>query len=158
MIPSSTSRKRFLAGTSGVAYAILYGFWTLLLTGGGHVNFIWFLLFFFVEFCGLYFPLMAVLAVDLRKSGFLQKTIFGSLIGFNLVVSVVMIADWVTAEGTDRPSDFERTVNANSYGEVVMFGLIHFLPTLVFSVFLLRAIKNREPGENGDRLTEIQLS
>ncbi len=55
MISGSKSRKRLIAGTVGVAYAVLYGFWTLLLTGGGHVNFIWFFLFFSVEFCGLYF-------------------------------------------------------------------------------------------------------
>lgn len=153
MIAGSKSRKRFIAGAVGVVYALLYGFWTLLLTGGGHVNFIWFLLFFFVEFCGLYFPLMAVLAVNLR--GMFLKTIYGGLIGFNLIVSVVMIADWVTEEGTDRLSDFERTVNANGHGAVVLFALIHFLPTLVFSVLLLRAIKK---GEAEEGLTEIRLS
>jgi hypothetical protein len=151
MIPGSKLRKRFIAGTVGVAYALLYGFWTLLLTGGGHVNFIWFFLFFSADLCGLFFPLMAVLAVDLR--GLFLKAMYGGLIVFNLIVSILMIADWVTAPGTDRLSDFERTVNANGQNAVLMFGVIHFLPTLIFSICLLRAIKNSGPVVDLDRVT-----
>jgi hypothetical protein len=156
MISDSRFRKRLIAGIIGIGFAVLYGFWTLLLTGGGHVNFVWFWLFLTVEFCGLYFPLMAVLAVDLR--GIFLKAIYGSLIGFNLIVSIVMIADWVTEEGTDRASNFERTVNVNGFSSVLMFGFFHFLPTIVFSIFLLRVIKSGEPARDGDRLTEIRLS
>lgn len=152
----SVARKRLIAGLIGLAYAVVYGFWTMLATGGGHINFIWLFLFLFLGFGGLYYPMMAMLSVNLR--GMFRKIVFGGLIGFNLIVSVVMIADWVTAKGTDQPSDFERTVNANGYVAVVMFGLIHFLPTLAFSFFLLRAIKNGDPDRNSNRLTEIRLS
>ena len=62
----SLAVKRIIAGAIGLLFAVVYGLWTMMLTGGGHGNFIWCLLFLFVEFVGLYFPLMAILAVDLR--------------------------------------------------------------------------------------------
>lgn len=155
MISGSKVRQRVIAGLIGSVYAVVYGFWTLLLTGGGHVNFIWSFLFFVVEFFGLYFPLMAVLLIDLRRMW--VKSIYGVLLAFNLIVSTLMIVDWVTARDTDRPSDFKRTVNANGLFSVVIFATIHFLPTLVFLVFLLKTMKAGKSNEE-EHLTEIKLS
>lgn len=58
----------------------------MMLTGGGHGNFIWFILFLIAGFLGLYYPHVATLAVNLRS--LVVKVIFGSLIGFNLVVNL----------------------------------------------------------------------
>jgi hypothetical protein len=87
----SIIRKRIMAGLIGLAYAILYGFWTLLATGGGHGNFVWFMLMFFPGIAGLYYPLMAVLAVDLRS--FNAKVVFGGLLALNVIVSLLMLLD-----------------------------------------------------------------
>ena len=156
MKPVPMLLKRFAAGVIGVLYAVLYGFWAMLATGGGHVNFIWLFLFFIVGFFGLYYPVMAVLLVDLRKR--LLKMIFGSLIGFNLIVSVVMIVGWITEKDGDRPSDYSRMVQHNGIEGVLLCGSLHFLPTLVFAFMLIRAItRDGSKGDNDDSLLSLQL-
>lgn len=136
----STTGKRLVAGAIGLGYACMYGFWTVLSTGGGHVNFIWLGMFVFVEFFGLYFPLMAALAVDLRSM--MSKVIFGSLILFNVVASSVMIVGWITEKEVVRQgqTDFERTIYVNGYGSFFLELGVHFLPTIVGTAWLIRSI------------------
>lgn len=156
MKPDSKTWKRLSAGIAGLLYAGLYGFWTMLATGGGHVNFIWLFLFLFAEFFGLYFPLMAVLAVDLRRR--FTQIIFGGLIAFNLIVSSVLIYGWITEPGSDRPSDFSRTVRANGYGGVIVYAAVHFLPTIIFAVFLILATARDKPASSDDSSISLRLS
>jgi hypothetical protein len=137
----STIRKRVIAGIVGIVYAVAYGFWTMLITGGGHGNFIWLFLFLFPEFLGLYFPLMLVLSVDLRS--IFAKSLYGALIAFNLVVSAIMINGWVSEPGNDdRPSDYSRMVEINGIGTVLFMAALHFLPTLVFLLIWIRAFRS----------------
>jgi hypothetical protein len=153
MKPVSKFWKRFVAGVIGVLFAVLYGFWTMLATGGGHVNFIWFFLFLFAEFVGLYFPLMAVLAVDLRAR--LSKIIFGSLIGFNLIVSVVMIYGWITE--TTLSTDFSKTFPHYGVKGLLFFAAVHFLPTFVFAFLLIRSIMRGKSQVEDDSLISLKL-
>lgn len=155
MTNMTTAQRRLAAGSAGVIYAVLYGFWTILLTGGGHVNFIWFWLFLTVGFFGLYFPLMAVLAVDLRR--LFTKIIFGILIAFNLIVSTVEIYDWTNHPGDDRPSDFSRTVRANGIEAVILFAAIHFLPTIIFAVLLVMSIARKRPQVEDEGVISLHL-
>ena len=128
---TSIAVKRLIAGIAGLTYGVVFGSWTLLGTRGWHGNVIWFFLFLFAGLLGLYFPLMAVLAVDLRSR--IVKAIFGSLIGFNLVITTVMISAWVTETGGyTPPHDFSITVQANGIGVVLICAAAHFLPTLIF--------------------------
>jgi len=138
-VVSLITRQVIAAGT-GLLYAVMYGFWTMLATGGGHGNFIWFLLFLFVEFVGLYFPLMCVLAVNLKS--FFVKVIFGSLIGFNLIASTIMVLGWIldTEPGRNGTTDFERMMNINGVGWIIFSIAAHFLPTLIFAFLLVRSI------------------
>jgi hypothetical protein len=147
--------KRVIAGLIGVAFAICYGFWTMLATGGGHVNFIWLLLFIFVEFFGLYFPIMAILSVNLRP--LITKVVFGSLVGFNLFASVLMIVDWI-GDRSEEVTDFARTLRSNGYETVVICGAIHFLPTIVFAALLIRSIIRGTRESENDGPSPIQLS
>lgn len=112
----------------------------MLATGGGHGNFIWFLMFMFIEFVGLYFPLMAVLAINLKS--FIVKVIFGSLIGFNLIASTIMIIGWIFETETygRDVNDFERMLQVNGIGMVIFSTGAHFLPTVIFLFLLIRSI------------------
>lgn len=149
------TRRRLIAGAIGVVYAIIYGFWTIMATGGGHGNIIWLLLFIFTEFCGLYFPVMAVLAVDLRGS--IPKIIFGTLLALNLTASSLLIADWVT-EDPARQGDFSRLIERGHIELILFSAAVHFLPTLVFAFLLVRSIiLDKTAGEDAS-LTDLRLS
>lgn len=151
------TKKRPIAAAIGIVYAFIYGFWTMLLTGGGHGNFIWLGLFLFVEVFGLYFPLMSALAVDLRP--WFAKIVFGSMIGFNLIASTIMILGWVNEPGVgERPSDFSRNVQVSGIESVVLWAFIHFLPTFIFAFLLTRSILARDSLVNEDRLASLNLS
>ncbi len=147
--------KRIAAALIGLAYAALYGFWTMFMTGGGHANFIWFFLFIFVGFWGLYFPLMAVLIVDLRSM--LSRIIFGGLIAFNLMGSSLMIFDWVREPSYLMPGDFAKTFPSLGWKGLIFFGAIHFLPTIVFAIFLIVSMTRSKAESEDDKLINIQL-
>lgn len=153
---ASVASREVIAGLVGLAYAAVYGFWTMLATGGGHGNFVWFGLFIFVEFLGLYFPIMAVLALNLRSR--MTKIVFGSLILFNLVASVIMILGWMTESGEDgRPSDFSRQIEINGLGVVLFCIAFHFLPTVVFAFLLIRSVLFGQALAEPDEMVLLDL-
>jgi hypothetical protein len=157
MISESNVRKRIIAAAVGIVYAIVYGFWTLLGTGGGHGNFIWLMLVIFPGLLGIYYPLMAVLAVDLRP--FAAKVVFGSLLGLNTITSIMLIAGWIGGSESEGRSDFEKTVNAIGFGGIVFSAVFHFVPTLFFLIILLRAATGGgSVAEDDYELTGIHLS
>ncbi len=92
----SITLRRLAAGFAGLIYAALYGFFAMFATGGGHGNFVWLFSFIFIEFFGIYFPVMGVLAVDLGSR--FTKVIFGSLIIFNVIGSLLMLWGWTRGE------------------------------------------------------------
>ena len=131
----SMTKKRVLAGVIGLIYAATYGFWTALATGGGHGNFVWFLMFIFVYLFGLYFPFMSILAVDL-SSRFI-KVIFGGLIVATMLASAVLIYGWISdPEGTYH--DFEK-MWGNYPGTVLICAVMHFIPNVVYIALLVRS-------------------
>ncbi len=103
---ASLTIKRIIAGAVGLLYALVYGFWTMLITGGGHGNFVWFFMFVLVEFFGIYIPLMAVLAVDLKSR--IKKMVFGSLIGFNVIASTIILIVWISDWYKDPGENFVK--------------------------------------------------
>ncbi len=141
----SPTAKNLSSATVGTVYALVYGLWTAIATGGGHVNFIWFWMFFKIELFGLYFPMMAVFAVNLRDR--IARALFGSFIGANFLISLWMIFSWVTETPLDPPSDYARALRANGFGGLAFCALLHFLPTVVFSGILL-AVSSRDSREN----------
>ncbi len=151
----SLAVKRIIAGAIGLLFAVVYGLWTMMLTGGGHGNFIWLLLFLFVEFVGLYFPLMAILAVDLRP--FLAKIFFSSLICFNLVVSSIMIIGWMTESGDNGLSDFQKMWQMGA-GWILFAAFAHFLPTIIFIFLLIRSILFGSSLADDDQTFSLNLS
>jgi hypothetical protein len=142
--------KNIVAAIIGIAYAVLYGLWTAIATGGGHVNFIWFWMFFTIEMFGLYFPLMTVLAVNLRSQ--LTRMLFGCLITANVIASSLMIYGWVNEPPSDQMSDFERSLRVNGYGGLMFCGMLHFLPAGIFYFLLFKAAYF--PSNNKDGKSE----
>lgn len=134
----SNTAKRIIRGAIGVLYAVVYGFWTMLATGGCHANFVWLFLFAFVEFFGLYFPIMAVLAVDLRSRT--AKIVFGSLIVFNLAASFALIGSWVSGASGNSLDDFSKTWKLVGPAPILFRTVAHFLPTIFFAFQLIKAM------------------
>ena len=147
-------KKRLTWAAAGLGYALLYGFWTAFITGGGHGNFIWFLLFIFVEFLGLYFPLMAALGADLDTRG--KRIVFGSLILFNLISSSILLLGWITDYGPNGRSDFAKVIRINGYGFVMFCIGAHFAPTLFFLVRIIRAVLTGSESDE-DRVLGLKL-
>lgn len=137
---------------AGVVYAAVYGLWTAVATGGGHVNFIWFWMFFTVNMFGLYFPIMAVLAVNL--SGRTIRFAFASLLLVNFFTSSVMLYGWVNEPPKDRASDFTRALAVNGWDGLMFCAFLHFLPTIVFSAlcFAVTRIKPFSEEENSQSI------
>ncbi len=136
----------------GLIYALVYGFWTMLATGGGHGNFVWVLLFIFVELFGIYFPVMGAMIADLGSR--FTKIIFGSLILFNVLASIVLLSSWIFEATGDSSDDFERMWGRYP-GTVILCAFMHFLPSFVFTFFLIRAILfgSDEPNDGDSVLT-----
>lgn len=134
----STGAKQIIWGVSGVLYAFVYGLWTIMATGGGHGNFIWFFLFLSVNFCGLYFPIMAALAVDLRENP--AMIAFGSLLGFNLLASVGLIIVWLVGIENDWFDPFEKAYAAMGLWGLLFCAVLHFLPSIFFSIRFITSL------------------
>lgn len=150
--------KRILAGAIGLLFAVVYGFWTMLITGGGHGNFVWFVMFMTVDYFGLYFPLMSVMAVDLRPK--LIKIVFGSLIGFNLIASSIFLLCWVIGipVGAAEKNDFSEMLRINGIGWILICAAAHFLPTIIFSFLLIKSIMFGSSLSDDDRSGGLNLS
>jgi hypothetical protein len=129
--------KRVIGGVAGLGYAICYGFWTMLLTGGGHGNFIWMILFFTAYFFGLFFPVMGALVVDLRSV--IAKAVFGTFLFVSLLINVIMITPILLGSPGDTTTDFEKSL-ARDTAMVIFSAIVHFLPLAVLSLFLVRSI------------------
>ncbi len=152
---ASLTTKRIIAAGVGLFYAFVYGVWTLMLTGGGHGNFIWFFLFFSAGLLGFYYPVMAFLVLDLRP--LVTRVISGSLIGFNLTVSVIWIIKWVTELDGNRPTDFQKMWQM-APGWVLFAAFVHFLPTVIFLFFLVRSIMFGTSLSDDDQSLSLNLN
>jgi hypothetical protein len=152
----SKTTKQVIAGGVGILFAFIYGLWTLMATGGGHGNFVWLWLFIAVDFIGLYFPIMTVMAVDLRRT--VTKFIFAALIVFNVIASLIIINGWMTepAAATGKLTDYQKQTRFGIEG--ILFCIaFHFLPTLVFAIVLIKAMIYGTPPPDEDGILTMNL-
>lgn len=152
---TSKTVKQLIRAAMGVLYAFAYGLWTMLPTGGGHGNFIWFMVFFFVEFFGLYFPIMAALSVDLRSRT--TKLVFGSLILFNLIGSLVLIGGWIFDTSDKSSRDFANAWERGNFSFALFCVFIHFLPTIFFAFQLIKAMYSGTDSPDEDQMVTLDL-
>ncbi len=140
MIVNNRNKKRLIGGLIGAAGGFAYFGWTVIVTGGGHSNFIWLLMFVFLEFFGLYFVLMGVLSADLDKENI--RRIFGILILLNVVLSIVFIFLWANNSlnvlGLNDPGDFSRTDKLWLW----ICTPVHFLPAIICTLLLIKTRKS----------------
>jgi hypothetical protein len=148
---ASTDIKRGIWGFVGLLYAIVYGFWTAMATGGGHGNFVWFYLFLKVDLLGFFFPLMFALAADLRPKA--VKIVVGILLVLHLIASVAVIAFWILGYGRATIDDFDKTVGQVGYIILLFCGFVHFLPSFIFSLMLVNSAR----GGDHDELIDLDL-
>ncbi len=137
--------KRCLGAFVGLVYAVLYGFWTAFITGGGHGNFLWFFLFFFTFFFGLFFPVMGFIVVNLRP--FWAKVSFAAILCLHFIATFVLFLPLMFEDAsmmmwgntstaiTDIYKSWERS---NIF--FILMTAIHILPVLIFTILLLKSI------------------
>lgn len=147
--------RRIIRGVVGLLFAFVYGMWTILATGGGHGNFIWFYLFMITGFYGFYYPIMASLSADLRPG--VLKVVFGVLIIFNLVASAALITAWVFGLTGKRLDEFDKTFEAVGLWRLLFSGAVHFLPTVVFTFQWIMAIA-WDTSPNDDESVTLRIS
>lgn len=125
--------RRLTGALIGLIYAVLYGFWTMLLTGGGHGNFLWFMLFFFGQFVGLFFPLMGFLVVDLRSKW--AKVLFGGLLATSIFLTGYILAN----PGEAGREDIFKSWYRDQIG-FIFYSVIHIIPFIAFTVVFLKSL------------------
>ncbi|MBX3243007.1 MAG: hypothetical protein KF685_00880 [Acidobacteria bacterium] len=137
--------KRFLGAFVGLIYAVLYGFWTMLNTGGGHGNFLWFILFVITSFFGTFFPIIGFLIVDMRS--FLTKIIAGCLLAVHVALNIFLLSNmWFYDEGMRQ--DILDSWKRSPEGFVVA-SVLYVLPLFTLSALylwnLFRQIEDETP-------------
>jgi hypothetical protein len=125
--------KRLVGAGIGALYALSYGIWTMIATGGGHGNFIWLWLFIVTHFFGGFFIVMGALAVELRTAT--TRLVFASLITLNFATSTYHIEDWV--RDTQGTGDFATQWQRDPF-TVLLCGGLHFAPLVFFAGVLIR--------------------
>lgn len=126
--------KRWIGVGVGLAYAICYGFWTMMLTGGGHGNFLWFMLFLLAEVLGIFFPVLGFVVVDLRPIW--AKITLGLLLALSLGTTAYLVAGGLGQDGMD---DILKSWNQTPF-LFIFATTIHFAPFVVSITLLLKSI------------------
>ena len=122
--------KRSIGFLIGLFYAATYGFWTMLITGGGHGNFLWFWLFCNTYFLGLFFPIAGLLVADLNpKSARISLAILLSVhflaLSGNLIFGLGQMTD-----------DIQRSWDRVTHTSIVIMTIVHVLPPILLVVIL----------------------
>lgn len=124
-------RYRILGFVIGVAYGLGLAIFTMLLTGGGHGNFLWPTMFFNTTFFGLIYPILGVFVFGLRSAA--EKFI----VGFILAVHFIFFTLFVFAELTNPSSGPRDTINftVDPFASLIIVSL--FVWPQLLCVFLL---------------------
>lgn len=125
-------KKRLIFAAVGFAYAFIYGFWTMFITGGGHGNFLWLMLFFFGYIAGLFFPIAGFIIADLRPLS--AKSAGIAILAVNLFLTVLHFAT-LGEEGT---KDLAESWDRSSAGFMVA-SVIHVFPAVLLLALVCRA-------------------
>jgi len=128
-----TVMKRVTGAIGGLIYAAGYGFFCAMSTGGGHVNLIWFILFFGAYFAGLFFVLAGMLVVDL--SPIWAKIAMGVLLSLNWFMTIYFTLNSLETFTLDMTTSWNRQPIG-----LIVTSFLYFLPPLSLSAILLKKI------------------
>ncbi len=138
-------KKRFIWSAVGLGYAVVYGFWTMMTTGGGHGNFIWFVLFLLGYIFGLIFPAMGLVLADLRPRWAKVAGLLISIVAAGLTLRQLLLL------GEKGTQDVVDTWNRSPMSFVIM-SVIHFLPLVAFTALVVRSMIRKSETPDLGRL------
>ena len=125
-------KRRLIFAALGFAYAFLYGLWTVFITGGGHGNFIWFMLFFFGYLGGLFFPIAGFILADLRP-------LWARATGLSiLIVNLTLTVFHFATMGEISHNDLAESWDRSSTGFMVA-SVIHAFPAVLLLALICRS-------------------
>jgi len=134
--------KRAIGLAIGFIFAFVYGFFTMLATGGGHGNVLWFLLFLYAGLYGFYYPLIGFVIPDMRP--FWARAIAVSLVVANLSISVIVIIWAVIIQDIQKSWRRDSTV-------FIFLAVVHFGPLVVIAINVIsRSLIEKETDDPTD--------
>lgn len=136
--------RRFLWGIAGLVWALGHGFLTLLVTGGGHGNFLWVSVFVFGYFFGLFIPVSAVIVSDPKP--FWARVSGWCLVALTLALTIVSLVTFDEGMMGDVSRSWDRSPSL-----FVFMSVLHFVPVAVFAI---RLATFRAIDDAGDELTQ----
>jgi hypothetical protein len=133
-------KKRLIFAAVGFAYAFVYGFWTMFITGGGHGNFLWLMLFFFAYIAGLFFPIAGFVAADLRPLS--AKSTVVAILAVNLFLTVIHF----TTMGEEGSHDLAASWDRSAAGFMLAL-VVHAFPVVLLIGLLCRSFLDEASEE-----------
>lgn len=133
-------KKRLIFAAIGFVYAFVYGFWAMFITGGGHGNFLWLMLFFSAYLAGLFFPIAGFIVADLRPLW--AKSTGIAVLVVNLLLTVLHFATL----GEEGSKDLAESWDRSSTGFMVA-SVIHFFPAVLLLALIFRSFLLEENSE-----------
>ncbi len=133
--------KRLIGFVVGLVYAVLLGLFSMLMTGGGHGNVIWILLFFATLFGGFFYPLMGLIVADLKPKASKIAFIAVFLLHLALVCTFFFY-------GIDESNSTSRDLTWEEHPYFISLMVILFsLPQLVLvGVFIKNVVQEWKPS------------
>ena len=130
-------KKRITCAAIGLLYAIVYGFWTAFITGGGHGNFLWLFLFLLAYCFGGIFPVMGFILADLRP-------VWAKSTG--IAISLVSIGVTLVQLFTLGPEGTEDLIESWNRSPLMFLiaSFIHVLPLAAFIGLIVRSFFKEE--------------
>lgn len=148
-------RQALFAGI-GFTYAIAYGFWTMLVTGGGHGNFVWFKLFLYSGFLGLFFPVMGALITDVADKR--ARVVYLSLLSYYLMSSTGLLIAWTAGWINELFYEgFAETVETVGPGILIFCAFLHYLPAAILAVIFRSETQSHSVESSLDEMTSLGL-
>lgn len=100
-------KRRLIGLAIGLAFGGLLGFFLMLMTGGGHGNFGWFVFFLMTSMLGLFYPAIGFLIADLRPM--LVKSAFIALFLVHIFLVVLFFSEgMIAANASPRDLSFQQ--------------------------------------------------
>lgn len=128
----------------GLVFAFVYGFWTMFITGGGHGNFLWLMLFFFAYIAGLFFPIAGFIVADLRPLW--AKSTGLAILAVNLFLTVLHFATM----GEEGTKDLAESWDRSSTGFMVAAAIHVFPAALLFGLVCRSFLLEEQVSETID--------
>ncbi|MBK9163383.1 MAG: hypothetical protein IPM21_05620 [Acidobacteria bacterium] len=138
--------RRFLWGAAGFAWGVGHGFLTLLVTGGGHGNFLWVSVFLMGYMFGLLVPAAAFVVAD--TGPFWAKV--SGWCSVALIFALTLLSLFILSPGAIEDAYLSWSRSPSLF---VFMSALHFVPVTFFAIRLATFDSN---GDTGHELTQLE--